>query len=98
MKTGAGQAGPDSAVSVLLLRSSKPGLKDRPAAGCGSYGRLAADLAAEQGICWVRRLESLPSTPLPSLATGSLLAVPKALGRAGRGWTGSAPAVFLEVC
>lgn len=85
MKTGARQAGPDRAVGVPLLGSSKPGLKDRPAAGCGGYDRLAADLAAEQGICRVRCLESLPSTPLSSLATGSLLAVPKALGRAGRG-------------
>lgn len=73
-------------------------MKDRPAAGCGDYGRLAADLAVEQGICQVRCLESLPSTPLPSLATGSLLAVSKAFVRAGRGQTGSAPAVVLEVC
>lgn len=98
MKTGARQAGPDCTVSVLLSWSSKPGLKDRPAAGCGGYDRLAADLPAEQGICRVRCLESFPSTPLPSLATGSLLAVTKALGRAGRGQTRSAPAVFLEVC
>lgn len=49
----------------------------------------AADLTAEQGICRVRCLESLLSTPLPFLTTGWLLAVSAALGRAlggaGRG-------------